>query len=235
MRVKFFFPLFLVCILAGCGGSKPELNVYVDERVELTTIAFRLAGAEEWTNYDGLEYLDDIDEYFAPYKDHPLLSYIREIRDKYSIGYGYVVSIPFFFDIDGASFVLRDDNDYDLFVSNGWEYDSIIHFLDLLESFYYDTDFHSFFDAQAERIKTTIEYSRKKLSEVDFGWFKSFYGEGVQTIDCYVGMAMGSNNFGDINGSKNTTIFLGCLSEYLGAPILSDSAMQVSVHEINHK
>ena len=111
MRVKQLFPFFFVCILAGCGVRKPELNVYVDERIELTTIAFRLAGAEEWTNYDGLEYLDDIDEYFAPYKDHPLLSYIREIRDKYSIGYGYVVSIPFFFDIDGASFVLRDDND----------------------------------------------------------------------------------------------------------------------------
>ena len=152
----------------------------------------------------------------------------------YSIGYGYVPYSAFLFNIVGKEFVRSDKVDYNKFTLYGWEFDSIQHYLDLLESFYYDTDFQSFFDSQTERIKQTIDYSKKVLSAVDLKWFKSFYGEGVQTIDCFVGMAMGKNNFGDGELFTNTTIFLGCLSELLGTPILSDSAVQISIHEINH-
>ena len=238
MRVSFIIQLLIIGILCSCScGKNASWNIYVDERVELTTIAFRIAGAEEWTSYDGLSYLDDIDKYFALYKDHPLMSYIHEIREEYSIGYGYVPYTAFLFNIIGGTFVLRNDIDYDNYTSYGWEYESIQHYLELLESFYYDTDFQSFFDAQASRIKQTLEVAKKKLSSIDLKWFKSFYGEDVGTIDCYVGMAMGNNNFffpDDGDSFSNTTIFVGCLSEMSDAPVLSDSAVQVAVHEINH-
>lgn len=32
-------------------------------------------------------YVKDIDQYFAPYSDHELITYIKEIREKYLIGY----------------------------------------------------------------------------------------------------------------------------------------------------
>lgn len=238
MRYRQVLLFLLLSLLIGCNGrNNSSWNVYVDERMELTTIAFRLAGAEEYNNYDGLAYLNEIDEYFAPFKDHPLMSYIREIREKYSIGYGYVPSTAFLFKIEGNSFVMRDDVDYEEYASHGWEYDSIMHYLELLETFYYDTDFQSFFNTQADRVKITVDEAQQLLSTVDLDWFESFYGEGLHTIDCYVGMAMGSNNFhlSDTGeGFKNTTIVLGCLSEVSGTPVISEKRVQVSVHEINH-
>lgn len=238
MRLLSFFPFLTICFIVSCNSrNNVSWNIYVDERVELTTIAFRVAGAEEWTNYDGLSYLNEVDEFFSPYKGHPLMSYIREIRETYSIGYGYVPSSAFLFSIDGDDFVFRDDIDYEKYTSYGWEYDSIQHYLELLESFYYDTDFKSFFDAQADRIKQTLEVAGKKLSSVDLKWFESFYGDGVQVVDCYIGMAMGRNNFSlpdTGEGFKNLTICLGCLGELSDTPILSDSAVEVSIHEINH-
>lgn len=37
-------------------------------------------------------YVKDIDQYFAPYSDYELIPYIKEIREKYLIGYDAVAN-----------------------------------------------------------------------------------------------------------------------------------------------
>ena len=70
-----------------------EPTIKVDERFELTSIAFRLAGAREFT-YEYLEgYNQKINSYFKPYQSHKLIDFIKQIRERNGIGFDAVSKI----------------------------------------------------------------------------------------------------------------------------------------------
>ena len=61
-RIITFLIFIIIPLIVSAQTSRPV----VDERLELTSIVFRLAGAKEYV-CDGVpEYMKEIDEYFAP-------------------------------------------------------------------------------------------------------------------------------------------------------------------------
>lgn len=76
--------------------SSAQISVTTDERVELTSIVFRLAGIPEYTDGEVAPYNAAIDNYFERYKDDALFQYIRKLRNEDRLGYASVaVAIRF--------------------------------------------------------------------------------------------------------------------------------------------
>ncbi|MCQ2116768.1 MAG: DUF4932 domain-containing protein [Bacteroidales bacterium] len=58
--------LILICVFLNFSitAHSSELRIIIDERIELTSIAFRLAGAQEYVTDCAPTYLKEVDEYF---------------------------------------------------------------------------------------------------------------------------------------------------------------------------
>src|SRR5580698_619319 len=65
----------------------------VDDRVELLSVAARLAEYDEYSNDANKQYVHDIHAWFDRYKDHPLIKYMRMVRDTNEIGYDAVAGM----------------------------------------------------------------------------------------------------------------------------------------------
>ena len=66
------------------------IAIMVDERFELISTAFRLAGAKEYVSDFNPSYVRQVDESFSSFKDHELIGYIQHVRESYNFAY----SIP---------------------------------------------------------------------------------------------------------------------------------------------
>ena len=58
------------------------LTAKVDERVELISIAYRLAGAAEFVAAPSSAYSQAVDQHFMRFSDHPLIQYIKRFNDQ---------------------------------------------------------------------------------------------------------------------------------------------------------
>ena len=70
-----------------------QIKVEVSEAVELMSILSRTAGFEEYSKDLAGQYTKDTEEWFSPYKQHPIIPYYRDIRAKYGIGYEKVMNM----------------------------------------------------------------------------------------------------------------------------------------------
>ena len=64
----------------------------VDERIEIVSIVFRLAGNREYSSELFKTYTDRIAAHYSLYKDHELIKFIKQIKQESGIGYD--VSVP---------------------------------------------------------------------------------------------------------------------------------------------
>lgn len=85
-----FICLFLLMFCVAT--SHAQMTSKIDPRFELTSIAFRLAGAQEYAQCGVPVYAKQIDNHFLQYAEHPLIAFIRQIRNDYGIGYDAVSS-----------------------------------------------------------------------------------------------------------------------------------------------
>ena len=94
---------FIVCLLhlfivntcyAQNSDPKTLLSPPVaDRRIELLSIVFRLAGADEYNNEAFKSYTNAIHRHFDPYKDHPLIKKAMQLRNKKGIGFDAVMAM----------------------------------------------------------------------------------------------------------------------------------------------
>ena len=76
-----------VFISSGCFAGTSVTSFTVDERFELTSIAARLAGYQEYCQGAIPEYNAAIDEFFAPYREHGLVAFMQQMRQDNSLAY----------------------------------------------------------------------------------------------------------------------------------------------------
>ena len=151
--------LLTVYCLFGCfafvQGAAP-LTVKVDKRVELLSIACRLADYEEYSNPKNQLYVADISAHFEPYKNHPLIEYLRQLKKENGIGYDAIafmaVSIgqPPAFDpiIPFSEKPIPDSR---------WSAESATKCVALLQQFYDDAHCAEFFDTQKQRYESSYK------------------------------------------------------------------------------
>ena len=185
-----------VFISSGCFAGTPVTSFTVDERFELTSIAARLAGYQEYCQGAIPEYNAAIDEYFAPYREHGLVAFMQQMRQDNSLAYDAIPLATQTLVIDDGCVRVSDDADIDRLCSYDprWTKENYLKFVGLLDDFYKDTDFHGFFGKNTSLYESAAEIMRA-MCPVNIGWFNEFFGDGMGKIGLCLAFANGYNSY----------------------------------------
>ena len=187
------FILILLTFVSMAGQA--QLKVEVSEAVELMSILSRTAGFEEYSKDLAGQYTKDTEEWFAAYREHPIIPYYREIRAKYGIGYEKVMNMAVHLEITKGKVKLIG-NKADL--NDEWQNVNLDEFIALLNKFYNDTRFHKFFEQHSSFYDEGIkEYERNIMSMFHQDWYNRFYGtEAKELFHIIIAFTYGDNHNG---------------------------------------
>lgn len=210
-----------------------QISVITDERVELTSAVFRLAGIPEYTDGEVVPYNAAIDEQFEDYKDNALFEYIRKLRNEDRLGYAPVAASAFYITIQDGKVSVDPTRDISDLTGKGkqWASDSKFRkYVRLLNNFYQDSNFAQFYNSQAQAYSEQIEKAATLFDNINGEWFANFYGVEFVAPRVYIALGNGKHNYfvNGVDGSYD--IVLGAKRYYL-----IDTLLPVIIHEICHK
>lgn len=231
-----------LCILLASvlGFSQEKLTPKVDERVEIVSIAFRLAGAEEYMRNDNKKYAEDINAYFEPYKNSEIIQFIKENRNQNGLGYDAVMSMAAHLSFKNNQFKLVAEKENTL--DKRWAKVDQKKFVELLNQFYKKSNFQKFFIshsqnyAQAER-----EYQEVILKDFNLNWYSKFYGKVPNEVyKIILGYGNGGGNYGIKVEPKNGKTIVNAIvgvwdfDENGNAKFDKNEFQPLLIHEFNH-
>lgn len=245
MKIVKQLPLVLIFIC-----SLPifcQTNVQVDERFELTSIAFRLTGTDVLAQPSPKNYVNDINEYFGKYKEHDLVKFINHIIDtKRPFEISFVATSAAQLEITGntISFSKKLITCYDMAptkdtTGSDWTKAELEEYLRLLNKFYKDTKFHRFFLQHSDFYNKAEERMQQLVNQIDTAWFSSFFGQPYQLDNVWMVPSNGFNNFSVTCKDKTGKTYLNCAlgcgnTDSLNYPIFNEKTLEVLIHEICH-
>lgn len=146
-----FLILIIFCVHFNVAA---QLRSTTSEVFELSSIAFRLAGAEEYMQDPVPSYAKDIDKYFASHCDHKLIEYIKEIRGEYLLGYDAVANGAANLVVRDGGIVVSDDFDISKIsdVDKRWTVEAYSKYVELLSDFYKKSNFNKFYSDYKKNI-----------------------------------------------------------------------------------
>jgi hypothetical protein len=221
-----------------------QLKSYVDERIELFGIVFRLAGAEEYVNNEVANYAVDIDAYFASYKNHPLIKYVKEIRERDEVAYNAVAPNFIFVEIKNGQVRLAPNADLDCLLQDPrWTKKTFLNYIKLLNRFYKDTKFRTFFDKhKALYAEVEKRFDAGFVSNIHTEWFNDFFGQALIASRIYISLTNGRSNYGGPGCPKmepQGSIIIGCSDvDSGGIPVFNhiyqEKLFYTVIHELCH-
>ena len=210
----------------------------VDERVELLSIAFRLADCEEYSARRFPAYVNNIEAHFAAYKKHDLINYIKNNLRKNGIGFDAVMRMAIsiseqhpFQPIIPFSKAIPEER---------WGKRRAHKFLKLLNEFYVDADCETFFKNNRSLYNEAALNFRAVYDQIDISWYQAFYGQQPKgEFRILNGLGNGNGNYGPsitINGKEIIYAIMGTWSvDSFGMPQYAKEAyLPILVHEFNH-
>lgn len=216
------------------GVSKPE----VDTRVELMTIVARLAGYEEFQSKAVPVYLDSLDAWFAPYREHPAVQYLKQLRNEADMGYNalpimgvYLTQPPKLRPRLPLTAVQPEPR---------WGVERGTEFIKLLDKFYKDARCEAFFARQAPLFGEVESAFQDVFAGIDMDWFARFFGEEAKGgMVPVIGMGFGGGNYGGEivypDGSVEQYAFMGSWGMRDGKPSFNREWFRNTiVHEFSH-
>lgn len=216
-----------------------QLKSQTSEIFELSSIVFRLAGAEEYINDAVPEYTHDIDTYFTPYVEHDFISYIKKIRGQYGIGYDAVMNAAACLTISNGNIVARSN--FNLSDINKldprWTADTYAEYIGRLNNFYQESRFNKFYRSHEHLYNIATERLDQVLSQINADWFKSFFGKELGEPIIVASLSNGRANyaFGIEGDFMSPGIVIGCRATENNLPIYSPyTTLPLIVHELSH-
>ena len=217
-----------------------KLAPHVDERVELLSIVFRLAGNPEYNMSQLKIYTAEIDGYFSRYKSHPAVAKAAGFAKDREVGFDAVMAMAVHLSQPpGLEPVVPFTDDVP---DSRWGKENATAFVPLLRDFYRDTDFHTFFTAHRELYNLAESRFASLLGQLDFGWYKQFYGAMPNShFDLILGMNNGGGNYGPKvvfpDGHEELFAIIGAeTKDDAGRPTFDTHSGYLStiIHEFNH-
>ena len=235
MKKILIFIVFISYCLNGMASS-PPLKSHINECFELTSIVFRLAGAPEYSTCEISRYVNDIDNYFAPYKGHKLIQFAKEIRDKHGISYNAIASVAANINLKNEEIILNPDIDFSevtAIIDYRWTPEIFKTFLSLLNDFYKETHFNKFYINHANLYHIAEINLDLLLERIDIEWFKSVFTEKVETPTVIVSLCNGASNYAVTTPNKKV-IVIGSGVDLHGMPYFNKNKISIILHEFLH-
>jgi aminopeptidase N len=219
----------------------------VDERVELLSIAYRLAQAPEFVAAPASLYSSAVDRHFAAYAGHPLIAYVKQLNERVkSTG-----KEPNAWDVISLATHIGAPPALDPLVPFGndpntdaWDSRTLLDadLLRLLRQFYRDAQCAEFFKAQAPYFNAVNAAVAARGPALDKAWIERFFG--IARTERYrpVLSLLGASdlgyirvNYGKERRDTYTIISVSGFDEKGMPKRLSDEAMaRLNLHETGH-
>lgn len=179
-------PFFV--LVGGCAASvspapipavavseKLPVAIGVDQRMELLAIIWRLAGAEEFNGNTVPAYADAINTHFAPYKSHPTVLAVADLRKKHGISHNAVADLAV--RMTACPDLRERAGLMDGQMDKRWNPQAARDFMAKVRTFAVESNAAAFFEQQrplydvaSRRLRDLVEH------ETDLDWIYRFYG-----------------------------------------------------------
>lgn len=167
----------------------------VDERIELLSIVFRLAGNREYNNEIFKIYTQDIHNYFDKFKEHPLISFASKLRIEKGVSYDAVMKMAFHID-QPPLFTPKVEFNDDI-PEPRWGKDNAMKFIELLQDFYKVTNFDKFYNEHNELYTIAEEKFLPVYQSLKIDWYNQYYGiKPNGSFNVIICLGNGGNNYG---------------------------------------
>jgi hypothetical protein len=219
----------------------PKIDT-IDQRVELISIVYRLAGIEEYTveRYPDrvfTNYIDLIEDHFRKFENHEAVKYVKKTLKSKGIRYDAVMSFPICVTHPpNMTPVVEFSNNI---LERRWDVKAATKFLSLLNNFYEQTEFEDFYKKNQALYNTVKKRFALMTSKINQSWYSAFYGyEAKINFGVINALGIGPYNY-NINlilpdGQKFAYAVIGAAYlDSLGLPIY-DKYLNTILHEFNH-
>lgn len=222
----------LLCFIAY-GNIFGQINAKVDERYELTSITFALAGVPEYCQCGVVSYFEDIITSFEQYVFSEPINFVRELNQKYSIGYNAVPSLANLLEIKNGKISINSKYtplDIEKILDFRWTKDLLDEYIEMLNVFYQESNFSDFFKSHEDLYKIAEINFNKNISAFANKWFYSFFGIPYDPdIKIYISLVNGPSNYAIPKG-----IVLGISDGMYGYPEPNADTYNMLIHELCH-
>lgn len=237
--------LILLAFIPLLGLSQTEIPVSFDDRTDLMSVVFRLAGCEEYNECRMKDYAAAVDSCFAPYRDHEVIALAKtyhEIAVSYDAVVSYALHLVLPTDNQGlisidAGFKEGGDTSFDR-----WTEQQKQDFLEPLSDFYHKSHFHEWYESTLPiRNQATETFNKDIRPALDFSWFDTFFGPREDAdLRIVLNILVGPCNYGcssqRIDGQDVFSPVIGCARpDSLGNVYYQIKAvLPVVIHEFCH-
>lgn len=215
--------------------QKPE----IDERVELVSILARLAEFKEYNQEIYPVYVHDIHAWFDPYKEHPAVKLLRELREKTGLGYDQLMTMavhlsqpPNLDPLLTFSETIPDER---------WGKEAANKFAGAIKDFYKISSAKVFFNAHKTLYEDVLKRYELVLNQLDINWYKTFYGELPEgTFNIVLGLGNGWGNYGPkvVYPGKKEDLYaiesIGKIDNLNMPDFTVQDYLPTLIHEFNH-
>jgi hypothetical protein len=244
--ILFFFCMLCTIMMSGQDSqmcNQDLLNHYplpkVDERVELLSIVFRLAGNYEYNDNTYRSYVSDIHSHFDRYKNHPLISFTSELSNKNGVCFDAVMFMAIYLEQPPS---LNPIVPFSADVpEKRWGQDNANKFVRLLKQFYTDARCAEFFMEHEGLYKTVQGNFMPVYEALDVNWYNQYYGQQPEgSLNVMIGLGLGGGNYGPKlkypDGKEDIYAVMGTRSiDSTNNPsFLVDDYLPTLIHEFNH-
>jgi len=205
-------------------------DILVDERFELVSLVFRLAGNPEYSELS-TEYQRRLNSEFNEFRNHPIVTYTNaKLR---FVGYDAVFGMAIHLDKTGSQFHLINNNSFLLEEQFArWTEAKALEFVELLNDFYIETNFAGFFQKHYEYYKEhSVRFTHDIINKINFEWFKQ-HGINPKNMRIVLSPSDSSNGYGGwINGENSDDSIV-----YAALPVVDDfqGFLSFVIHEFTH-
>ncbi|MCX6267730.1 MAG: DUF4932 domain-containing protein [Bacteroidetes bacterium] len=237
--MKMFLGILFISLTTSATFSQSLiLNPAVDEKTELLSIVFRLAGEQEYINNEMKGYTDAIDKYFNPYKDDELLKFVKKIRKKTGVSFDAVMSMAIHVELANGTIRLKNNVEKGSLDCRWGKYTE--QFILLLNNFYQRTDFSGFFSDHKPLYSIAEDRFSEIVKATDLAWFKIFFGEKPEgSYNLIISLTNGGGNYGVkvryLDGTEEMYSIIGSWeTDSIGNPVYSKDITETIIHEFGH-
>lgn len=153
-----------------------KIAVSVDDRVELLSLIFRLAGNDEYNTSEFKGYCNYIDARFRPFVKHPAVQFARNMHEQRWIGATDVANLAVH--IGHLPGLVPPQTFEGTTLWSSWRPADAKAFIPLVQDFAKETGFAEFYKRSVPIHELAETRMRKLLQkEIDADWFAAYFGE----------------------------------------------------------
>lgn len=221
-----------LAIVSFQTASAQQFRSKTDERFELTSIMFAIAGAQEYSQCAIPSYREDIAVLKERFEMSEPIDFVRELR-QYSIGYNAVSTAADMMEIKGGKIRLQPRYDISKVLEHEprWNEPLFTEYLEMVNLFYKQSKFKKFYKEHAELYRLAEERMDRVLAGMNLDWFGSFYGKPLDpSLHVYVSLNNGPSNYATPSG-----VLIGTAVDEAGKPAFNPvGAAMLLIHEFGH-